>query len=185
MGLRYIILCLIIIARLHVAGVYLSLRGMVYANNSVIQITEIGDTDPDTDLSEGLQCITDRIPCCRFAFRAGEWYMYTPERTVVPGESATVSFYRNRGYEDGTVNLNRPNGVTMPTGLFCCEVPSATGGDQTVCANIGKIVIIIIVTDIHLDLYAHCSFKWCCDHLHWYSYCRSDLLPELLCHWNS
>ena len=121
------------------AGVYLSLKGMPFANNSVFQITEIGETDPDTDLNDGLQCITDRTPCCRNAFRAGEWYMYTPGRTMVPGPSAIpVSFYRNRGHDDGTVNLNRPDGVTMPTGLFCCEVPSATEGDQTVCANIGK-----------------------------------------------
>ena len=123
---------------MHCAGVYLSLKGVVYANNSVIQITEIGETNPDTDLNEGLQCITDSMPCCRFTFRAGEWYMYTPGRTMVPGISDAVRFYRTRGHDDGTVNLNRRTGVMMPTGLFCCEVPSATEGDQTVCANIGK-----------------------------------------------
>ena len=122
------------------AGVYLSLKGRVYANNSAIQITEIGETNPDTDLNEGLQCITDRMPCCRVAIRAGEWYMYTPERTMVPGPSTTVrfEFYRNRGYDDGTVNLNRPSGVMSPTGLFCCEVPNAAGDTQPLCANIGK-----------------------------------------------
>ena len=122
------------------AGVYLSLKGVVYANNSVIQITEIWETNPDTDLNDGLQCITDRMPCCRlFAVRAGEWYMYTPERTMVPGPGTSVSFYRNRGYDDGTVNLNRPSGVMMPTGLFCCEeVPNAVGDIQPLCANIGK-----------------------------------------------
>ena len=120
------------------AGVYLSLKGTTYANSSAIPITEIGETDPDTDLNDGLQCITGRMPCCRHAFRAGEWYMYTPGRTMVPGLSTAVGFYRNRGHDDGTVNLNRPDGVMMPTGLFCCEIPSATGGDQTVCANIGK-----------------------------------------------
>ena len=111
---------------------------MVYANNSVIHITEIGETNPDTGLNNGLQCITDRVPCCRsLAVRAGQWYMYTPERTMVPGPS-TMKFYRNRGYDDGTVNLNRPNGVMMPTGLFCCEVPNAAGDIQPLCANIGK-----------------------------------------------
>ena len=124
------------------AGVYLSLKGVVYANNSAIQITEIGET---TDTSNaGLQCITDRIPCCRFAFRAGEWYTYTPERTMVPGESTAVRFYRDRGRDDGTVNLNRPDGVMMPIGLFCCEVPSATGGDQTACANIGELQVYFV-----------------------------------------
>ena len=121
------------------AGVYLSLKGVVYANNSVIQITEIGVTNPDTDQNEGLQCITDRMPCCRITFRAGEWYMYTPERTMVPGPSTSTSFYRNRGYDDGTVNLNLPSGIMMPpTGLFCCEVPDAAGDIQPLCVNIGK-----------------------------------------------
>ena len=66
--------------------------------------------------------------------------MYTPDRTVVPGLSIAVSFYRNRGFEDGTVNLNRLSGVMMPTGLFCCEVPNGLNIMQRVCANIGKLV---------------------------------------------
>ena len=119
-------------------GVYLSLNGVIYANNSAIQITEIGQTDPDTDLNEGLKCITDRMPCCRVAFRTGEWFMYTPDRTTVPEPSTIVSFYRNRGYDDGTVNLNRNAGFMSPTGLFCCEVPDAAGDIRPVCANIGK-----------------------------------------------
>ena len=65
--------------------------------------------------------------------------MYTPDRTMVPGPSTTVSFYRNRGSDDGTVNLNRNPGVMMPTGLFCCEVPNARDIMQTVCANIGEL----------------------------------------------
>ena len=27
----------------------------------------------------------------------------------------------------------------MPTGLFCCEVPDATGVTQRICANIGEL----------------------------------------------
>ena len=118
------------------AGVYLSLKGVIYANNSAIQITEIEETSPDTDLNDGLQCITDRMPCCRtLSFQAGEWYMYTPNRTMVPEPSTALSFYINRGYNDGTVNLNRNASVMMPTGLFCCEVPNAAGDIQPLCAN--------------------------------------------------
>ena len=138
-------------------GVYLSLKGVVYANNSVIQITEIRVTDPDTDLNEGLQCITDRRPCCRTAFRAGEWYMYTPNRTEVLGPGTSGIFYRNRGYDDGTVNLNRPSGVMMPTGLFCCEVPDALDVSQSICATISKLEtnakFIRLLLIIGLDLY--------------------------------
>ena len=126
-------------------GVYLSLKGAVYANNSVIPITEIGKTN--TTSNTGLQCITDRMPCCILSFedRAGEWYF--PNGTHVPvlgaGADMATVFYRNRGFDDGTVNLNRLNtSVFMPTGLFCCEVPDAADVIQILCADIiGRHVI--------------------------------------------
>ena len=124
-------------------GVYLSLKGTVYPNNSVISITEIGETDiestsPPQNSNNGLQCITDRMPCCRFGdAQAGEWFF--PDGTVVP--MSGPPFYRNRGHDDGTVNLNRANtNVMMPTGLFCCVVPDATGANQTLCADISELV---------------------------------------------
>ena len=126
------------------AGVYLSLKGEVYANNSVISITEIGQTDtsvsPPPNSNNGLQCITDRMPCCQSQpNRAGDWLF--PEGGMVPqigeGDNMATTFYRNRG-DDGTVNLNRVNNdVMMPTGRFCCVVPDATGADHTLCASIG------------------------------------------------
>ena len=121
-------------------GVYLSLKETVYTNNSVISITEIGDTDtllsPPKNSNNGLQCITDRTPCCRFAPNtAGEWFF--PGGMMVPGQSPTTTFYRNRGRDDGTVNLNRANtNVMSPTGLFCCVVPDATGVMQWACASV-------------------------------------------------
>ena len=118
------------------AGVYLSLRGVVYASNSAIQITEIGETNATSNT--GLQCITDRIPCCGSQpNRFGEW-LFPDGVTTVPGPAQNpTTFYRNRG-DDGTVNLNRLNtNVLMPTGLFCCEVPNAAGDTQRLCANIG------------------------------------------------
>ena len=124
-------------------GVYLSLRGVNYTNNSVIPITEIEQTltsngVTDATSNKGLQCITDRKPCCAaMATRAGEWF-FPDEGGMVPVQGIATSFYRNRG-DDGTVNLNRLNvGVLTPTGTFCCVVPDATGDDQTVCANIGR-----------------------------------------------
>ena len=122
--------------------VYISLRGVVYANNSVIPITEVGETDatvpPPPNSNNGLQCITDRSPCCQTPpNRFGEWY-FPDGMTTVPGPLQNpTTFSRTRG-DDGTVNLNRVNDVMMPTGLFCCVVPDATEVDQTVCANIGE-----------------------------------------------
>ena len=135
---------------LHNTGVYLSLKGVVYPNNSVILITEIGQTN--TTSNNGLQCITDRRPCCRSnPNRLGEWLF--PDGEIVPqlkGDDriTATSFYRNRG-DDGTVNLNRLNNdVMMPTGRFCCVVPDATDIDQTVCANIGELIAIGVVLPI-------------------------------------
>ena len=123
-------------------GVYLALKGVVYANNSVIPITEIGETDITTQLpppnsNNGLQCITDRMPCCASPPNwVGQWQFPNKTNAGIPG--TTASFYRNRG-DDGTVNLNRVDtSVMMPTGQFCCIVPDASGVNRTVCANIGE-----------------------------------------------
>ena len=120
---------------LHNTDVYLSLKGVVYPNNSVILITEIEQTN--TTSNNGLQCITDRRPCCASPPRAGEWF-FPDNGGMVPNRVSATTFYRNRG-DDGTVNLNRLNNdVMMPTGRFCCVVPDATGVNKTLCAIVGK-----------------------------------------------
>ena len=79
--------------------------------------------------------------------------MYTPGRTVVPGVSDAVRFYRNRGYDDGTVNLNRPDSVMMPTGLFCCEIPdSSLNFMQRLCATISELAINLPIVHRLLNL---------------------------------
>ena len=107
---------------------------MVYANNSIIQNTNIGETDPYTSQNEGLQCVTDRMPCCDAGI--GEWYF--PDGTTVLAQGSAMSFYRNEG-DDGAVNLNRINSDAISqTGLFCCVIPDATDTLQRVCATISK-----------------------------------------------
>ena len=90
--------------------------------------------------NDALQCITDKSPCCRFSPNtAGEWYF--PNGTVVSEEGASsATFYRNRGFDDGTVNLNRHidvlSSVSIPTGLFCCVLPDMDDDNQRLCADI-------------------------------------------------
>ena len=116
---------------------------MVYPNNSIILITEIEQTTTsngvtDATANNGLQCITDRRPCCAtIPNRHGDWLF--PDGSNVPPISINpTSFYRNRG-DDGTVNLIRLNSdIMMPTGRFCCVVPDSTSTDVTVCADIGE-----------------------------------------------
>jgi hypothetical protein len=60
---------------------------------------------------------------------------------LVPLQSESdLVFYRNRGV-NGRVYLNHPTNITAmtPIGRFCCEVPDATGTDQTLCVLIGKL----------------------------------------------
>ena len=125
-------------------GVYLSLNGTNYTSNSVILITEIGQTDYYSIENSALQCITDRRPCCATPYRYGEWYFPNYVRVQsywLQWPWYAVSFYQTRG-NDGTVNLNRFNdSVMMPTGRFCCVVPDATGVTQTLCAYIGNTII--------------------------------------------
>ena len=121
-------------------GVYLSLKGNVYPNNSNITVNEIGAAG--MTLNEGLQCVTDRRPCCSTPpNRAGEWY-FPGDGGVVPTLLGATTFYRNRG-DDGTVNLNRYKNATdqmIPTGRYCCVVPDATGVLQWTCAIIGELI---------------------------------------------
>ena len=162
------------------------IRDRLYANNSVISITEIGQTDISMSASQnsnnGLQCITDRMPCCRFGPNtAGEWFF--PDGTMVPIRvlGTATTFYRNRGSDDGTVNLNRINTIVMsPTGLFCCVVPDAIDIDQTVCITLGKTTVkCMIQFHVHLqsgpvsiayitgnlyDLFLSVFFSQCDDH---------------------
>ena len=107
-------------------------------------ITEIGETDtsvtPPANSNNGLQCVTDRTPCCRLhGGLQGEWFF--PDGAFVPSlaQGIATTFYRNRGRDDGTVNLNRLNNdVMMPTGRYCCVVPDATGVNQMACAIISE-----------------------------------------------
>ena len=117
-------------------GVYLTLKRIVYANNSIIQKTNIGETEPYSSQNEGLQCVTDRKPCC--GTQIGEWYF--PNGTTVLRQHSGASFYRNEG-DDGAVNLNRIG--SDASGLFCCEIPDATDTLQRMCATISKLITCI------------------------------------------
>ena len=116
-------------------GVYFSLKGVLYPNNSVIAINDIGESISGTCTNNGLQCITDKKPCCQLPNREGEWFFPGDGERVPPRDMATT-FYRNRGNR-GNINLNRVNkNVLMPTGRFCCEVSDATSSNVKACVTI-------------------------------------------------
>ena len=125
-------------------GVYLSLKGVFYRNNSLLSITDIGETVYDSSKlplppNDGLQCVSDLKPCCYSNITTGGWY-FPDGRSVPNGGHNLTSFYVNRG-NDGTVTLNlaKSKEEEHPTGRFCCSVPDANSTTQLpLCVNIRK-----------------------------------------------
>ena len=120
----------------HYPGKYLYFNGTVYANNSIILISKLVETGLEVAHNQGLQCITDRKPCCR---NNGEWLF--PNRTSVPIQDRARSFYKSSG-NNGNVSLNllRSNKLLpLLTGTFCCIVPDANNLMDALCIEISEL----------------------------------------------
>ena len=107
----------------------LFLKGSIYSNHSLVNISDIGEG------SAALHCFTNKSDCCRRSEGqvSGEWYF--------PGNGSTVgtsggagSIYRNRG--PSVVRLNRRNNAMMPSGVFRCEIPDANGTNQNIYVGV-------------------------------------------------
>ena len=107
-------------------AVQLQLGDQTYSSNSEVLLTDIGEGD------EALLCLTDNTQCCRASHNPngeglGEWYF--PDGTPVPPGN-TNSIYRKR--DNSTVQLNRRNNAESPTGVYRCDVPDASGTNQSI-----------------------------------------------------
>ena len=108
-------------------GIVLTLNGVQSANNSVVNITDIG-----TD-SAALICTTTNRGCCT-SIRGDDWYF--PNGSAVQRTGTT--YYRTRTTTSGpggTVRLNRNPGATT-TGIFRCDIRDASGDLQSLYAGI-------------------------------------------------
>ena len=103
------------------------LRGVLYPNNSVVSLTDIGEG------YNALHCLTNLTTCCRGADggSAGEWFLPGKTSPVVDISSVDnmESFTRSKG--PSAVLLNRRTGAMGPTGLFTCQVPDGSGTNRT------------------------------------------------------
>ena len=70
--------------------VYFQLNGVNYSNNSIVNITDIGEGDSDS-----LLCFTNNTNCCESP-RGGEWY-FPNNMSMVRTKGEDESFYRDRG----------------------------------------------------------------------------------------
>ena len=109
------------------AGVWFSLNGTTYQNNSVVILEDIGEGDDD-----GLLCIAYQSACCSKEFTGvmglaiGNWYF--PNGTRVPSSGRQWDFHRTRG--DMVVLLHRRRGGV--DGVYRCVVADAMNVTQTI-----------------------------------------------------
>ena len=126
--------CMITACVIYSDGVSLSLRGAAIANDGYVDVDDIG-----LDNEHTLLCHTNKTDCCRGSNIEGDWYF--PDRTRVRsyaenyGLGHTSYFFRNR--HNSVVRLRRREAPTE-RGRFYCEVPNASGVNQTIYVNIGE-----------------------------------------------
>ena len=107
-------------------GVGLYLDGNQLANNSLVNLADIGERDC------ALICYTSSSDCCVPPVKAGEWYF--PNGSALRIEGDMKDFYRDR--KEMTVRLNRRNNAMGPTGRFyCCDIPSSNGSIMKLCVG--------------------------------------------------
>ena len=98
------------------AGVWFSLNGKTYQNNSCVALEDIGEGD------DALLCMTNLTVCCRSP-SLGNWFFPNGTRVV-----RTRDVYRTRG--QSVVRLNRIRGGVA--GIYRCEIPDAINVTQTI-----------------------------------------------------
>ena len=99
--------------KLRATGITLTLNGVEYTNNSVVNITDIGTG------SGALICTTTGLGCCT-SIRGDDWHF--PDGNAVQRTGTT--YYRTRTIPNGpggTVLLHRNSGATT-TGVFRCYI---------------------------------------------------------------
>ena len=111
-------------------GVGLLLNGVLYGNNSIVTLDEIGED------SAALFCLTNKTDCCSMkdppgVGGIGEWFF--PDGNSVNNEDSGDDIYRGRG--PSFVHLQRRNNA-QTTGVFRCEVPDASGTIQSLYVGV-------------------------------------------------
>ena len=99
---------------------------MLYPNNSVVFLTDIGED------YNSLHCLTNLITCCKTQME--QWIL--PNGSVPHGDG--TDFYTRRG--PSAVLLNRRTGAVGSTGLYTCQVPDGEGNKTLyIGVNLGNI----------------------------------------------
>ena len=117
-------------------GVQITLNGVVYLNNSLIQIDKVKETRYSSS-DDVLICSTDLRPCCASHNTDGKWIFPNGTEIATSHTSGHGFYYIQRN--DGTLRLYRRTGVDGPTGSYCCLVRDKTGNFIKQCVELGKL----------------------------------------------
>ena len=107
-------------------GVWFSLRGTSYQNNSLVNLEDIGEGD------DALLCLTELTACCRKEFNGAmgsaiaNWFF--PNGTRVSSASNQWDFYRTRGHMVALLHRRRGG----EDGVHRCEISDAMNVIQTI-----------------------------------------------------
>ena len=128
------------------ASVRLSLNGIDIANNSIVDIEDIGEGD-----ETALLCHTNKTLCCGTKpNRFGDWYYPNGAKVRIKDTvgMATDEFYRDRGTQ--VVRLNHRQGNLIERGRFRCQVPESDDNDvmRSIYAYIGMPIDSIVIINI-------------------------------------
>jgi hypothetical protein len=99
------------------------LNGTIHANNTIVDVNDIGGTN-----YEALLCLTNASNCCGGnRGNQGEWYL----PSGVPANTDSIYFNRNRG--PSVLRLISPldDNLFADGGVFHCEIPDASGFNQS------------------------------------------------------
>jgi len=106
------------------SGIGLTLNGVSYNNNSIVNIMEIGTG------SAALLCTTTLPKCCHSITGRGNGWFFPNGREVMRDEE--LPYYRTRAYPTGKLLLHRSTGTT--TGIF--RIPDVSGDIRSLYVGI-------------------------------------------------
>ena len=115
-----------ILVSLLFTGVWFSLKGTTYQNNSCVALEDIGEGD------DALLCIANLSACDFTGISLGNWFF--PNRTRVLNMNVNNTsgeqwdFYRTR--DENVISLNRRRGGVA--GIYRCEIPYSMNVTQTI-----------------------------------------------------
>ena len=120
-------LSLLLLMEVHSQTVpYVSFMGQTLANNSYVDLSEVGIDDSGSD---SVQCITDLSTCCSMAEGAhrGDWYF--PDGTRLPVPATNIDTFEVRGAQ--RIEIRRNADANSPTGIYRCDIPTNDVHDVT------------------------------------------------------